>query len=181
LVSLAASASPEAAKVLAERRAAAAAAGNAVNAAFANAARIREESGITDPNPMNDVEVSPKGEAKTREYLAAKKAYLNARKASRFASDAVLEVLPPELLKAEIDAAEMKMARAFTRMAALLQNGEIIDPDPENPVSVITSENTAIPANYLVNKDTYLSIKADLPKLRKLLKAAERASEGNGK
>jgi hypothetical protein len=165
--------SPKTSSKLEERKAALAEAETAANQAYKAAAVLRQKHNIIDPDPTSDLEVLPKGEAKIRDYLTAKKAYLDAAKALQLAQDAVLAALPPEQLKAEINATEMKMARSFTRMTVPLQSGEIVDPDPENPGSVITSEKKTLAADYVMNKGNYLSQKTRLSKLQQLLKSAE--------
>jgi hypothetical protein len=160
-------------KLLEERKAALAEANAVASQAYKAAAVLRQKHNIIDPDPTSDVEGLPKGEAKTGEYLTAKKAYLDAKKALHLAVEAVLVALPPEQLKAEIDAAEMKMARSFTHMTVPLQSGEIVDPDPENPGSVITGQKKTLAAEYAMHKANYLSQKTRLSKLRQLLKSAE--------
>jgi hypothetical protein len=165
--------SPKTSSKLEERKAALAEAETVASQAYQTAAVLRQKHNIIDPDPTSDVEGLPKGEAKTREYLTAKKAYLDAKKALHLAVEAVVAALPPEQLKAEIDAAEMKMARSFTHMTVPLQSGEIVDPDPENPGSVITGQKKTLAAEYAMHKANYLSQKTRLSKLQQLLKSAE--------
>jgi hypothetical protein len=163
-------------KLLEERKAAFAAATETVQNAYNAAASARQKHNIIDPDPEGaGAIVSPKDDPNVVEYVRLKDAYFKAKTEFEKAEEAMNAALPIDVLQAEVIVAESQMTDAFERIAEMLQDGNITDPNPHDSKSAVSMESKDVrPVTaYLNRKSQYLAFKGRAEKKRKALEAAK--------
>ena len=140
--------------------------------AYQAAARVRQKSKITDPDPERaDAIVSPKEDPNALEYLRFKNTHL----AAKAEIEMIDAFLPINLLQTELDTAEKEAIEAFTKVTRFFQGGKVTDPKPDDPHSAVSFEGTdqEIATAYIEQKATYLAFKNRSTRAQKALAAAK--------
>jgi hypothetical protein len=163
-------------KLLEERKATFAAATETVQNAYNAAAAARYKHNLVDPDPEGaGIIISPKDDPNVVEYVRLKGAYFKAKAEFEKAEEAMNAALPIDVLQAELRIADEQMTDAFERIAEMLQDGDITDPNPDDRRSAVSMEgkDTKLVTVYLSLKSKYLAFKGRAETKRKALAAAK--------